>query len=129
MTPDEAHAHTNDFIYCLCRHDVVARVMLEKIWALRGSGHLGSFPSRVVHPENEPLCALLRTKTGYHIVEGDPGAFWTVKKALWAVADSKYEITAANYYKIYQKGIPEDGVVNDFLEEYFGPVPCGGRMY
>ena len=40
--------------------------------------------------------------------------------------DSKYEITAANYYKIYKKGIPEGGVVDRFLEEYFGPVPCGG---
>ena len=35
-------------------------------------------------------------------------------------------VTAANYYKIYKKGIPEGGVVDRFLEEYFGPVPCGG---
>ena len=120
MVPDEAHARASEF-------GRMPRSTLDAAWASRGRGYLGTLPGPLAaYSDNEPLCALLRTKMKYYIVEGDPNCFWTVKKALQAVVDSKYEITAANYYKIYKKGIPEGGVVDRFLEEYFGPVPCGG---
>ena len=72
MVPDEAHARASEF-------GRKPRSTLDAAWASRGCGYLGTLPGAAAYSDNEPLCALLRTKMKYYIVEGDPNCFWTVK--------------------------------------------------